>query len=171
MPKNKTTLAMAAALALLTAACSSIDCPLNNRTYATFRLAGDVAKLEHTLTVSTPRSALGPDEDTVLINRLASADSIALPMSYTHDEDTLYFTLNATANDAGEETAAITDTVWIKKQNVPHFESVDCSPAMFHNISEVRSTHHAIDDIQINNNKVTYNDAKAHFLIYFKSGS
>ena len=61
-----------------------------------------------------------------------------------------------------------TDTVWVEKQNLPHFESVDCNPAMFHTIKGVRTTHHAIDSIKINNDKVTYNDTKPHFLLYLK---
>ena len=63
------------------AACSSIDCPLNNRVYATFRLDGDITKMEDTLTVAVPRAADYKDDDTVIINRLAGFDSIALPMS------------------------------------------------------------------------------------------
>lgn len=151
-----------AALAL--SACSSIDCPLNNSVYASFRLAGDVATLEDTLTVSTPRSIDNAGEDTVLVNRLTRTDSLSLPLSYQRDEDTFLFALAETG------TAKVTtDTVWIAKQNEPHFESVDCSPTMFHTITGVRFTRHAIDSIKINYNKVTYNDAKAHFLIYFKT--
>ena len=40
---------------------------------------------------------------------------------------------------------------------------------MFHDITAVKTTHHSIDSIAVNNNKVTYNDAKAHLIIYFKS--
>ena len=72
---------------------------------------------------------------------------------------------NELAKRAGVKT---TDTVWVEKQNLPHFESVDCNPAMFHTIKGVRTTHHAIDSIKINNDKVTYNDTKPHFLLYLK---
>lgn len=151
-----------AVLALV--ACSSIDCPLNNRVYASFRLAGSTAKMDDTLTVATPRSADNIGEDTVLVNRLVDFDSIAVPMSYTRTEDVYLFSLKQ--KDTGMETV---DTVWVEKENQPHFESVDCNPAFFHTILGVRFTTNAIDNIQVNNNKVTYNDAKAHFLISFKS--
>lgn len=151
---------------MLMAACSSIDCPMNNHTYASFKLAGDVATLDDTLSVSIPRVQGNPDEDTVLINRLTATDSLSMPMSYARTEDIYYFAI--TERDTKRTT---TDTVWVTKTNEPHFESVDCAPAMFHSISAVRFTQHAIDDIQINNNKVTYNDARAHFLIYFKSNN
>lgn len=145
-------------------ACSSIDCPLNNRTYASFRLAGDVTKLVDTLTVSTPRNIDNPEEDTVLINRLVDTDSLSLPMSYQRTEDVYIFTF--VQKDTELKTI---DTLWVSKENEPHFESVDCNPVMFHTIKDVRFTQRAIDDIKVNYNKVTYNDAKAHFLIYLKN--
>lgn len=145
-------------------ACSSIDCPLNNRTYASFKLAGDVTKLVDTLTVSTPRNIDNPEEDTVLINRLVDTDSLSLPMSYQRTEDIYIFTF--VQKDTELKTI---DTLWVSKDNEPHFESVDCNPVMFHTIKDVRFTQRAIDDIKVNYNKVTYNDAKAHFLIYLKN--
>ena len=158
---------MTAAVATLAlASCSSIDCPLSNRVYASFRLAGDVATLDDTLTVAIPRTVDNREEDTVLVNRLTQADSLALPLSYSRAEDTYYFKL--AEKGTGKETV---DTVTVAKENLPHFESVDCNPAMFHTINGVSFTRHAIDSIKVNNNKVTYNDAKAHFLIYFKSRS
>ena len=50
------------------AACSSIDCPLNNRVYATFRLDAGMKTMEDTLTVAVPRAADYKDDDTVVIN-------------------------------------------------------------------------------------------------------
>ena len=154
--------AMIAGLGL--SACSSIDCPLNNRTYASFKLAGDVTKLVDTLTVSTPRNIDNPEEDTVLINRLVDTDSLSLPMSYQRTEDIDIFTF--VQKDTELKTI---DTLWVSKENEPHFESVDCNPVMFHTIKDVLFTQRAIDDIKVNYNKVTYNDAKAHFLIYLKN--
>ena len=139
--------AMIAGLGL--SACSSIDCPLNNRTYASFKLAGDVTKLVDTLTVSTPRNIDNPEEDTVLINRLVDTDSLSLPMSYQRTEDIYIFTF--VQKDTELKTI---DTLWVSKENEPHFESVDCNPVMFHTIKDVRFTQRAIDDIKVNYNKV-----------------
>ena len=150
--------------ALMLSACSSIDCPLNNRVYATFRLDGDITKMEDTLTVAVPRAADYKDDDTVIINRLVGFDSIALPMSYQRAVDVYVFGIKQKDSDV-----STTDTVWVTKENNPHFESVDCNPVMFHTIKDVRFTQRAIDDIKVNYNKVTYNDAKAHFLIYLKN--
>jgi len=61
------------------------------------------------------------------------------------------------------------DTVWIKKENYPHFESVDCSAAFFHKITDVRSTHNGIDSITINKRDVNYDAKTEHFHIYLKA--
>ena len=134
------------------AACSSIDCPLNNRVYATFRLDAGMKTMEDY-----------KDDDTVIINRLADFDSIALPMSYQRAVDVYVFGIKQKDSDV-----STTDTVWVTKENNPHFESVDCNPQFFHTITDVKFTTEAIENITINYNKVTYNDGKAHFLIRFK---
>lgn len=149
--------------ALAAVSCSSIDCPLNNRVCVKMRLAGDASVLNDTLTIASPRT-VGDGNDTVLINRLTESDSLQVPMSYNRSQDIYFLTLVQK-----ETSAETTDTVWVDKTNLPHFESVDCAPNMFHDITAVKTTHHSIDSIAINNNKVTYNDAKAHLIIYFKS--
>lgn len=149
--------------AMAAVSCSSIDCPLNNRVCVKMRLAGDESVTRDTLTIASPRT-VGEDNDTVLINRLTAADSLQVPMSYNRSQDIYFLTLVQEGTSA--ET---TDTVWVDKTNLPHFESVDCAPNMFHDITAVKTTHHSIDSIAVNNNKVTYNDAKAHLIIYFKS--
>lgn len=148
------------------AACSSIDCPLYNHTYMSMKLMDNKAVLEDTLTIAIQRMADNPEEDTVLINRQTGLDSLALPMSYTRTEDVYFLTL--VQKDTRKKTV---DTIRVTKQNEPHFESVDCSTAMFHTIESVKFTQHAISDIKINNNKVTYNDPKAHLLIYIKDSN
>ena len=90
------------------AACSSIDCPLNNRVYATFRLDAGMKTMEDTLTVAVPRAADYKDDDTVIINRLAGFDSIALPMSYQRAVDVYVFGIKQKDSDV-----STTDTVWV----------------------------------------------------------
>ena len=160
----KTLVCIVAALAAVS--CSSIDCPLNNRTYMSLKLTGNKAVLEDTLTIAIQRSADNPEEDTVLINRQTGLDSLSVPMSYARTEDVYYLTL--VQKDTRKKTV---DTIRVTKQNEQHFESIDCAPAVFHTIEGVRFTQHAIEDIKINNNKVTYNDPKAHLLIYIKNSN
>ena len=66
------------ASALLLAACSSIDCPLNSRVFTKYKLAGNVKTLADTLTIYTT-TALG--KDSILINKDVKKDSFLLPMS------------------------------------------------------------------------------------------
>lgn len=152
------------AAAMLLIGCSSIDCPLNSRVYATYKLVGSTATITDTLSVSTSRTE-AEGNDTVLINRVVDVDSVSLPMSYSRAEDTFYFTFN-TVNDT-----TLCDTVVVAKQDVPHFEAVDCNPAIFHTITDVRYTQNAIQSIDINNNTVTYNADKPHFIVYLKDNN
>jgi len=112
------------------------------------------------MTISTKTSIDG--SDLVIINLQNNTDSFELPMSYTADEDVFYIELRDTT---GEQYM---DTVTVSKTNEPHFESVDCGANYFHTITNVEYSTNGIDSIRINNNKVTYDSSKPHFLIYFK---
>ena len=143
---------------LLFFSCSTIDCPFNAFVYSKYKLAGDVEKLSDYLTVSINKLD-GTDND--LLNSITEVDSFMLPMSYSQPEDVLYF--NRTSGGM-----SVVDTVVVKKQDIPHFESIDCNPAFFHRIENVSYTHHGIDSIVILNKNVTYDESKTHFQIYFK---
>ena len=145
---RKIALLLVAVVAVI-ASCSSIDCPLNNTVYTKYRLAGDVTTLDDTLTISVKRTS---GADTVLLNKALRVDSFSIPLSYSHESDEYYF-----------------DTMTITKTNEPHFEPVDCPATMFHTLQQVKCTHHRIDSVVINQNKVSYDAQKPHLLIYFKS--
>lgn len=143
-------------------ACSTIDCPLNNIVMGQWKLS---ATLGDTLTVSTVR---GSGSDTVLLNRAVAVDSFALPMSYSQEEDIYYVQISHPTETTPLRTI---DTVRVSKRNYPHFESVDCSPSMFHEILGVKTTHHRIDSIVINHKDVTYDTHRNHFLIYLQAAA
>ncbi len=138
--------------------CTSLDCPLNNTVYTTYKLDGYISYLEDTLTISTCRKA---GTDSVLFNKGVNVDSFSLPMSYSQPADTLFVQTRDTL------LRTFLDTVIVSKENFPHFESVDCSPSFFHTITGVQTTHHRIDSISINCKEVTYDVSKPHFYIYF----
>ena len=104
---------------------------------------GSKVSITDTLTITT-----GTDEH-ILVNRMLGASEWEIPMSYWQDEDTL--SLHVTG-----EGYSLTDTVWIQKTNMPHFESPDCPTPMFHEITAVRSTHHFIDSVTIVQAYVNY---------------
>jgi len=153
------------AFLLFLAACSTIDCPVQNKVavnYAVKTIVGGVEvndTLKDTLYVWSTR---GDGDDTLLFNSGINISSFSLPISYTHPEDKLVFCLVDT-----DKVAAI-DTVWIKKEDIPHFESVDCSAHFFHKLTAVRSTHKAIDTIFINKANVNYDSSIDHIHIHFK---
>ena len=128
--------------------CTSLDCPLNNTVYTKYKLMGD-NKIAGT--------------DSVLINKDVNVDSFSLPMSYSQDEDVLFFEIHTLSKQVFK------DTVTVSKENRSHFESVDCSPSFFHTITDVKTTHNYIDSIVINQKEVNYDASKAHFYIYFGS--
>ena len=136
------------------AACSTIDCPLNNTVYAKYVLRGPVTTLPDMLTISTMISG---DSDSVLINQQENTDSFSLPMSYNRPEDVLVM-----------QTNNLFDTIKVEKTNTPHFESVDCGVNYFHTIPNVTYTRHARDSVVIHHNFVNYDASQQHFYIYFK---
>ena len=142
-------------------ACSSIDCPVQNTVatnYAILGADGEAATLADTLYIWTCRA----DGQDTLLNRLTGTNSFSLPVSYTHPEDTLIFYITDSYH---QQTL---DTVFLKKEDIPHFESVDCAAHFFHRLTAVRSTHDGIDSITIVNPHVNYDQSKAHLNIYFK---
>ena len=148
---------------LLVCACSSIDCPVQNTVYSVYQLQTEderVDTLRDTLFVFSRRS---DGNDTLFFNAGIGLTSFALPVGYANPEDTLEFIL------VNRPNYIVSDTVFIKKENIPHFESVDCSASFFHRLTAVRSSHNAIDTLTINNDFVDYDAQKAHFYIRFKS--
>lgn len=141
-------------LLLLTAACSSIECPVQN-IVACYYEVNDT--LKDTLTI---RSATKKGKDTLLLNMSQNTTSFKLPLSYQRDVDTLIFVTTK---------LAVIDTVWVYKTDMPHFESVDCGVAYFHELKDVRCTHLGIDSIVIKKTFIDYDLSTPHLRIYFKS--
>lgn len=141
--------------------CSSIDCPVQNTVRTVYELS---EALNDTLTVTTQRSVSavpsGATRDTILLNSGTGLTTFSLPISYTNPVDTLIFkTVRLVA----------VDTVWIEKEDIPHFESVDCGASFFHRIASVRSTHVGIDSIVLKKAFVDYDKSTAHIFVYFKA--
>lgn len=159
---------------LVIISCSSIDCPVQNTVSVQYEIrdkAGKALPLTDTLSVATTRqdgydvlldiTTHYSDKD-VILNRLIGESSFSLPISYNHPEDVLYFCFSNS-----EKT--LVDTVWIKKNDIPRFESVDCSAAFFHELTNVRHTHNAIDSLVLINTSVTYDVQTVHFYLYPKT--
>ena len=152
-------------LGVLMVACSSVDCPVDSSVTTLYKVLdsdGTELKLTDTMTVVTTRF---DKQDTTIYNKGINISEFTLPISYSHPEDVLVFSF-----DNGNDSLHVTDTVWIKKEDYPHFESVDCNTIYFHTITGVKYTRNYIDSIVINNPSVTYDSQTVHFHFYPKSG-
>ncbi len=156
------------ALALIVG-CSSVDCPVDNTVATHYQILnsnGDELEISDTMTVVSTR-ADGKEVtvfDTVLYNKGIDISEFTLPISYSHPEDVLVFQF-----DNSNNSIHVKDTVWLKKEDYPHFESVDCNTTFFHTLTDVKCTHHYIDSIVINNPKVNYDSQTVHLFLYPKS--
>ena len=154
-------------LVALLVACSSVDCPIDSTVTTLYQIRnsdGTELALTDTMTVTSTRS---DGKDTVLYNKAIDVTEFTLPISYSHPEDVLVFSFDNSNNG----NLHVTDTVWVKKNDYPHFESVDCNTQFFHTITDVRYTCNYIDSIVINNPSVTYDSQTVHFYLYPKSGN
>ena len=161
---------------LFTISCSSIDCPIQNTVSVQYEIrdkAGELLSITDSLSVVTTRQD-GKDialdittrdkNTTTILNKLVGRSSFSLPISYSHPEDILYFCFK-------DNVKTVVDTVWIKKDDIPHFESVDCAAAFFHELTDVRHTHNAIDSLVLVNRSVNYDVQTIHFYLYPKTGN
>ena len=154
-------------LGALMVACSSVDCPVDS-TVATLYQVRNSDGTELTLTDTiTVKSKCSDGKDTIIYNKGIGISEFTLPISYSHPEDVLVFHFDNNNNDS----LHVVDTVWIKKDDYPHFESVDCNTTYFHTITDVRFTRNYIDSIVINNPSVTYDSQTVHFYLYPKSSN
>jgi len=145
-------------------ACTSINCPIQNKVttqYALRKPNGTADSLRYdTLWISIRRA---DGQDTLLLNGHNGASTFSMPISHTQPEDVLYVELGDTNN------VHHYDTIRILKENIPHFESVDCQAAYFHLLTSVLTTHHIIDSVIINNPNVTYDPQTVHLHLYIKA--
>lgn len=130
---------VALCLAMLgTASCESADCTLENHIALRcgFYNKGQKVVLNDTLYVTAAGT------DSVLLNRKTRASQFELPMSYWQTCDTFIVSIVS-------ETGQASDTLWVEKTNLPHFESPDCPSYMFHEITGISSTHTFIDSVYL----------------------
>jgi len=155
-----------ALLAVLLAACTSIDCPVESMVYTIYDLQKPDGTPD-TLTVDTMSVWIhrADGSDTIVYNQLfgPTAYTMSLPISYTQPEDTFYLLTKDTLGHRWR------DTIRVKKDNFPHFESVDCQATYFHRITAVFTTRHLIDSLIINNPDVNYDLHNEHFHLRLKA--
>lgn len=161
-------------VSLVAYSCSSIDCPIENIVSVQYEIrdkSGNALYIEDSLSVVTTRfdgndifleMSVRENNKVTALNKLVGRSAFSLPISYSHPEDILFFCFTDTAE-------TVVDTVWIKKNDIPHFESVDCAASFFHELTGVRYTHNAIDSLVLVNTAVNYDSKTVHFYLYPKT--
>ncbi|MBR1713040.1 MAG: hypothetical protein IJ722_06520 [Alloprevotella sp.] len=155
--------------ALFLAACSNIECPLDNIVVATCGLYtaedGNPLTLEDSLTI---RPA---GRDILLLNRAQGISSFVLPLRNAAGTDTLLLRFS----NARKQVA--TDTLFLTHTTQPHFESIDCPTAVFHALTAVRWTSHALgvmpltlDSVALVRSTVNYDDIE-NLQLYLRATS
>lgn len=148
--------------------CSQINCQSQNTVavnYA-FRQAinafgdsrEDTLAVGDTLWIAINRA---DGADSVVFNSGIRTTSFTLPISHRHPEDMFLFVVK-------DSIGYLIDTIWVAKEDFPHFESVDCGATFFHNITAVRSTHKRIDSVTVHTPQVNYDPTPTHIYIYLR---
>lgn len=144
---------------LLAAACSNIDCPLDNVVRMQCNLYSADTKSSYTLTDELTVTPAGLD--TVLLNKASGVSEFLLPLKEGGERDTLLLHF---ANENGQEAV---DTLFIDHTLQPHFESLDCPASVFHTITSVRATSHdvtemplTVDSVSLVRSTVNYDDVE-----------
>ena len=163
-------------LSLVVFSCSSIDCPVQNTVSVQYEIrdktGASLAITDSLSVISTRRDGKDillnfttrVDDQKIILNKLVDESAFSLPISYSHPEDVMVFQFNIANTDS-----LVKDTVWVKKEDHPHFESVDCNTTYFHTLTDVKCTRHYLDSIVLNNPSVTYDSQTVHFYLYPKS--
>ncbi len=145
-------------------ACTSIDCPMNHQVFTTYKMFKPNGKPDtlnnDSLWIFTRRA--DGKSDSMIINALTgtSATYFNLPVSHMQPEDTFNVILTKASG------TSYLDVIYVKKNNFPHFESVDCQASYFHEITGIRTDGNIIDSIIIINPYANYDRATEHFHIF-----
>ena len=147
------------------ASCVSFECPVQNKVeyICALKKPGGGTDTMGVDTLSVWAHRVGRT-DTLLLNRLCGAKtSFGVAASHVLTEDSLFTLLT---NTTGKRWL---DTICIQKTDYPHFESVDCAPAYFHEIKSVSHTHHGLDSAVLYKTTVDYDTTRTNIKLYFKA--
>ncbi len=155
--------------AALLAACSNIDCPLDNVVMMQCNLYS--SENRSALTLSDTLNIRPAGRDTVLLNRATGISSFLVPLKESDTRDTLLLVLSNTTG----QTA--TDTLFVDHTPQPHFENLDCPASVFHTVHAVSATSHplsqlplTIDSVSLVRSTVNYDDIE-NIRIFLRSTS
>ena len=154
-------------LLFVLAACTNIDCPLDNVVVMTSGLYD--AEDESSLSLQQELTVYSANGEHILLNKAQDISSFVLPLRHGIGTDTLLFFFSNLDNQEA------IDTLFLSYTDNPHFESVDCPAALFHTLTNVGWTSHplaelplTIDSVAIVRSNVNYDDVE-NLKIYLRS--
>lgn len=137
--------------------CQEISCPLDNVVVLTmnFYQGGSAVTVGDTMSITAGRT------DSVVLNRLYNFSKVTIPVhqgaqEVTRDTLVLHWLL---AQSTKESPAVyLRDTLFLSHTCDVHFETIDCKPAVFHQLQEVRCTHQFLDSVSLIDPLINYED-------------
>lgn len=142
-------LVLAVTALLFAAGCDSgYDCSIENTAYNRigFYNAEDGTDAKYEFPDILDVSMMINGRDSIVVNRITYASELQLPMSFTNECDTVIFSYGYN----------VTDTLFVKHDNIPYFVSMECGTAMYHRITEITHTTAFIDSVVIVNDYINY---------------
>lgn len=156
--RGRLALSSMVAAALMVVGCQNISCPLDNVVLMTNCLCyqGAPVTMADTLSVTVART------DSVLLNRLSGFSSFQLKMHEVaegHLTDTLVLNWSLKATEL-QPALQLRDSIFVDHDCHIYFESIDCPPVIFHNITSARSTRNLLDSVEVIQPRVEYEDVE-----------
>lgn len=123
------------------AACSNIDCPLDNVVLMQCNFYSSETqsplKLADSLSVRLAANGL------TVVNTSTGVEKFLAPLKDSGECDTLLLHFSNTQGQLA------TDTLVVEHRPQPHFESLDCPPSFFHTLTAVRATSHPLAEMPL----------------------
>lgn len=150
--KIKNILATIAVASTIAACDNGSDCNINNVSYNRIQLytttdgGGNTQTGKYSYPNALTVKMVINGTDSIVINNLTGASELQLPVSYTHECDTVVF----------EYEEGSTDTLYVGHSNIPYFISTDCGMAMYHKLTTLQYTGNMIDSAAINDPTINF---------------
>lgn len=137
-------MAMVAAMAALATACTDNSCPDNGSALPLMRFYTSGTTTQRTITNLTIKGIDAPG-DSLLINK-QSVNEVFLPLRANANNTQWVLDYNS--------DALTPDTISISYEPLPYFANVECGAMYIFYISSVAATHHVIDSVAVEKQRI-----------------
>lgn len=148
-----------AAMSIPTSCAEESDCSIAGRPMINctlYRMVED--QVANDTLDSLTVTALGTDS--ILINNQKKVHTLMLPLRYSADSTVLIF------HYAYRSNPSLSDTIYIKQDNTPYFESMDCGYSMRQSIRGIGHSEEELDSIYVSNKQANTDGTENLKLFY-----